>query len=180
MVQKASPKLTEMMNQAIAGELQAIVQYMWHHVMVKGFNSASLMDVFDDIAIEEMKHAEKIAERLFYFDVAPTTKPNPIAKGGSAEQMLLADVKAEEEAITLTRPSSSRLRQRVMTQQDCFSKRYSRMRNGTTIRSRRCWESRSLPVVTNFKVQNAKWKTDLVFSPFCILQFSIGNFQFAR
>jgi bacterioferritin len=48
-----------------------------------------------------MKHAEKIAERLFYFDVAPTTKPNPIAKGGTAEQMLKADVQAEEEAITL-------------------------------------------------------------------------------
>jgi bacterioferritin len=101
MVQKASPKLTDMMNEAIAGELQAIVQYMWHHIMVKGLNSASLMDVFEDIAVEEMKHAEKIAERLFYFDVAPTTKPNPIAKGGTPEQMLKADVKAEEEAITL-------------------------------------------------------------------------------
>jgi len=100
MVQKASPKLTEMMNQAIAGELQAIVQYMWHHIMVKGLNSASLMDVFEDVAMEEMKHAEKIAERLFYFDVAPTTKPNPIAKGGTPEQMLKADVQAEEEAIT--------------------------------------------------------------------------------
>jgi bacterioferritin len=101
MVQKASSKLTDMMNEAIAGELQAIVQYMWHHIMVKGLNSASLMDVFEDIAVEEMKHAEKIAERLFYFDVAPTTKPNPIAKGGTPEQMLKADVKAEEEAITL-------------------------------------------------------------------------------
>ena len=101
MVQKASPKLTEMMNQAIAGELQAIVQYMWHHIMVKGMNSSSLMDVFEDIAVEEMKHAEKIAERLFYFDVNPTTKPNPIAVGGNTEQMLKADVKAEEEAITL-------------------------------------------------------------------------------
>ena len=101
MVQKASPKLTEMMNLAIAGELQAIVQYMWHHIMVKGLNSASLMEVFEDIAMEEMKHAERIAERLFYFDVAPTTKPNPIAKGGTPEQMLKADVQAEEEAITL-------------------------------------------------------------------------------
>jgi bacterioferritin len=69
--------------------------------MVKGLNSASLMDVFEDVAMEEMKHAEKIAERLFYFDVAPTTKPNPIAKGGTPEQMLKADVQAEEEAITL-------------------------------------------------------------------------------
>ena len=101
MVQKASPKLTEMMNQAIAGELQAIVQYMWHHIMVKGMNSASLMDVFEKVAMDEMKHAEKIAERLFYFDVNPTTKPNAIAVGGSPEQMLKADVKAEEEAITL-------------------------------------------------------------------------------
>ena len=101
MVQKASPKLTEMMNQAIAGELQAIVQYMWHHIMVKGMNSSSLMDVFEDVAVEEMKHAEKIAERLFYFDVSPTTKPNPIAKGGTPEQMLQANVKAEEEAIAL-------------------------------------------------------------------------------
>jgi len=101
MVQKASPKLTEKMNQAIAGELQAIVQYMWHHIMVKGLNSASLMDVFEDIAVEEMKHAEKIAERLFYFDVNPTIKPNPIAVGGTPEQMLKANVQAEEEAITL-------------------------------------------------------------------------------
>jgi bacterioferritin len=101
MVQKASPKLTEMMNQAIASELQAIVQYMWHHIMVKGLHSASLMDVFEDIAVDEMKHAERIAERLFYFDVNPTTKPTPIAVGGSPEQMLKANVKAEEEAITL-------------------------------------------------------------------------------
>ena len=101
MVQKASPKLTEMMNQAIAGELQAIVQYMWHHIMVKGLSSSSLMEVFEDISVEEMKHAEKIAERLFYFDVNPTTKPNPIAVGGTPEQMLKANVQAEEEAITL-------------------------------------------------------------------------------
>ena len=58
MVQKASPKLTEMLNQAIAGELQAIVQYMWHHVMVKGQNAASLTEVFEDISVEEMKHAQ--------------------------------------------------------------------------------------------------------------------------
>lgn len=101
MVQKASSKLTEMLNQAIAGELQAIVQYMWHHVMVKGMDSASLSDVFEEVAMDEMKHAEKIAERLFYFDVKPTTKPNPIAVGGDPTQMLKADTKAEEEAITL-------------------------------------------------------------------------------
>ena len=101
MVQKASAKLTEMMNQAIAAELQAIIQYQWHHVMVKGLHSSAVAGEFEKVSIDEMKHAEKIAERLFYFDVVPTIKPTPIAVGGDTTQMLKADVKAEEEAITL-------------------------------------------------------------------------------
>lgn len=101
MVQKASPALTEMMNKAIAREIQVSVQYMWQHVMAKGLESAEIADVFEDVAITEMKHAEKIAERLFYFDIVPTTKPSPIHVGGTITQMLEADAKAEEEAIDL-------------------------------------------------------------------------------
>ena len=101
MVQKASTKLTDMLNQAIAREIQVSVQYMWQHIMAKGLESAEIADVFEDVAISEMKHAEKIAERLFYFDVIPTTKPDPIKVGGSLKEMLEADAKAEEEAIDL-------------------------------------------------------------------------------
>ncbi len=101
MVQKASPALTDMMNKAIAREIQVSVQYMWQHVMAKGLESAEIADVFEDVAVVEMKHAEKIAERLFYFDVAPTTKPWPIEVGGTVKQMLEVDAKAEEEAIDL-------------------------------------------------------------------------------
>jgi len=101
MAQKASSKLTDMLNQAIAREIQVSVQYMWQHVMAKGLESAEIADVFEDTAITEMKHAEKIAERLFYFDVTPTTKPDPIKVGGSVREMLEVDAKAEEEAIVL-------------------------------------------------------------------------------
>jgi len=101
MAQKASSKLTGMLNQAIAREIQVSVQYMWQHVMAKGLESAEIADVFEDTAITEMKHAEKIAERLFYFDVAPATKPDPIKVGGTVREMLEADAKAEEEAIVL-------------------------------------------------------------------------------
>ncbi len=101
MVQKASSKLAGMLNQAIAREIQVSVQYMWQHVMAKGLESAEIADVFEDTAITEMKHAEKIAERLFYFDVVPTTKPDPIKVGGTVREMLEADATAEEEAITL-------------------------------------------------------------------------------
>lgn len=101
MVQKASTTLTDMMNKAIAREIQVSVQYMWQHVMAKGLESAEISDVFEEVAIVEMKHAEKIAERLFYFDVVPTTKPDPISTGGSVKEMLAIDAKAEEEAIDL-------------------------------------------------------------------------------
>lgn len=101
MVQKASPKLVEMMNQAVAREIQVSVQYMWQHVMATGLHAAAISDVFEDIAKDEMKHAEKIAERIFYFNEIPTTKPAPIEVGKGIKQMLQLDAKAEEEAITL-------------------------------------------------------------------------------
>jgi bacterioferritin len=101
MVQKASATLTDMLQKAIAREIQVSVQYMWQHIMAKGLESAEIADVFEDVAIAEMKHAEKIAERIFYFDVIPTTKPDPIKVGGSLKEMLEADATAEEEAIDL-------------------------------------------------------------------------------
>jgi len=101
MAQKASSTLTDLLNQAIAREIQVSVQYMWQHVMAKGLESAELADVFKDTAITEMKHAEKIAERLFYFGVTPTTKPTHLDVGGDVRHMLEADAKAEEEAVDL-------------------------------------------------------------------------------
>ena len=101
MVQKASSKLTDMMQQAIAREIQVSVQYMWQHVMAKGLESAEIAEVFEEVAMAEMKHAEKIAERIFYFDITPTTKPDPIKVGGTLKEMLKYDAKAEEEAIDL-------------------------------------------------------------------------------
>jgi bacterioferritin len=101
MVQKASSTLTDMMQLAIAREIQVSVQYMWQHIMAKGLQSAEIADVFEDVAIAEMKHAEKIAERIFYFDITPTTKPAPIKVGGSLNEMIEYDAQAEEEAIDL-------------------------------------------------------------------------------
>jgi bacterioferritin len=53
------------------------------------------------ISIDEMKHAEKIAERLWYLGAKPTTHPSPIFVGEKLDEMLNFDVKAELGAITL-------------------------------------------------------------------------------
>lgn len=94
-------ELLEILNQSIARELAVSIQYMWHHIMATGIQSAEVVDIFKEVAIEEMKHAEEFAERLDYLGGVPTTKPSPIMTGGSLEKMLQDDMKAEEEAIAL-------------------------------------------------------------------------------
>ncbi len=98
---KVSDQLKEMMNKAIAREIQVSVQYMWQHVQAMGVKGVAVQDKFKQTAIAEMKHAEKIAERLWYLGGTPTTKPDPIVVGGSLKEFLENDTKAEEEAITM-------------------------------------------------------------------------------
>jgi len=97
----ASAKLLGMLNQAIAAELQASIQYMWQHVQWKGVEHYAVSDEFKEIAVDEMKHAEKIAERLWYLGGKPTTQPSPISVGDKLEEMIGFDVKAELEAISM-------------------------------------------------------------------------------
>ncbi len=96
-------ELQELLNKAIAREIGVSIQYMWQHVMALGMKSPEVKDIFKDIAIVEMKHAEKIAERLFYLGGIPTTKPAPIKIGDSLEEMVEYDLQAENEAIELYR-----------------------------------------------------------------------------
>jgi len=71
-------QLNDLLNKAIAREIGVSIQYMWQHVMAIGMESPEIKDIFQDIAIEEMKHAEK-------------------------KEMIEADLMAEDEAIELYR-----------------------------------------------------------------------------
>jgi bacterioferritin len=102
-VVKASAGLLEQLNTAIARELQVAIQYMWQHVEWSGVKGFAVRDDLQKIAVEEMKHAEAIAERLFYLGGVPTTKPNPIFVGASLKEMIAQDVKDEANAIDLYR-----------------------------------------------------------------------------
>jgi bacterioferritin len=97
----ASKKLLDMLNEAIAREIQVSIQYMWQHVQWIGVKGFATKDAFEDIAKQEMKHAESIAERLFYLGEIPTTKPNPINVGKTLKEMVTQDVKDEKNAIDM-------------------------------------------------------------------------------
>ena len=97
----ASKKLLDLLNAGIGREMQVAVQYMWQHVQWIGVKGFATKDAFQEIAVAEMKHAEAIAERLFYLGAIPTTKPDPINVGKTLKEMITQDVKDEEKAITL-------------------------------------------------------------------------------
>jgi len=96
-----SKKLLDILNSAIARELQVAIQYMWQHVQWSGVKGFAVQDELKKIAITEMKHAETIAERLFYLGGIPTTKPEPIFVGKTLKEMIKRDIKDEENAIKL-------------------------------------------------------------------------------
>lgn len=100
-VTKASKALLGLLNDAIAREMQVAVQYMWQHVQWGGVKGFAVHNELKSIAVAEMRHAESIAERLYYLGGTPTTKPTPILVGTNLKEMIAQDVKDEENAIVL-------------------------------------------------------------------------------
>jgi len=99
----ASKKLKDMLNKAIAREISVSIQYMWQHVQIKGLMAEAVGGTLRTVALAEMLHAERIAERLDYLGGKPTTAPDPIKIGVKTEEMLKLDIKAEEEAMSMYR-----------------------------------------------------------------------------
>ncbi len=96
-------KLMEMLNLAVARELQVSIQYMWQNVEAKGIRGVMVRDIFRKTAITEMLHAETIADRLVFLGSRPTTKPDMITVGENLDEMLSEDIKSEEEAVKMYR-----------------------------------------------------------------------------
>jgi bacterioferritin len=102
-VTKASDELKALLDAAVAREIQVSIQYMWQHVQVMGVKAVAVQDKFKETAIAEMRHAEKIAERLWYLGGTPTTKPTQITVGKSLKEFLELDTQAEVEAVEMYR-----------------------------------------------------------------------------
>ena len=100
-VTKVSKKLLDRLNDAVAREMQVAVQYMWQHVQWGGVKGFAVKSELQSIAVQEMKHAEAIAERLYYLGGIPTTKPTPIFVGSTLKEMIKQDIKDEAGAVTL-------------------------------------------------------------------------------
>ncbi len=92
----------DLLNEARARELSAITQYMTNHYELEDQGIGGLASKLKEIAIQEMKHAEDLAERILFLDGVPTNKPDMIAKKGQdIPSTLKTDIALEQEAIRM-------------------------------------------------------------------------------
>ena len=98
---KGSKDLLQALNNALADELAAVIQYMYHHVMGRGPASPAILDMFKSTSIDEMKHAEALAERIDLLGGVPTIEISPIRVGGDLTKMIRDDLETEYHAIEM-------------------------------------------------------------------------------
>jgi bacterioferritin len=87
------------LNQDCMDELQAIIQYMVDHMMGEGMTSPAAVEIFKSHAMSEMKHYERLAERVIYLGGVPATSVGPFKKGGTLKEMIEKALLDERKAI---------------------------------------------------------------------------------
>jgi bacterioferritin len=99
-VQPASPRVVELLNEALTFELTVTNSYFLHARMLDNWGLGRLGKVFYDLSIDEMRDADELINRILMFDGHPNVqKLNAITVGESAEEMLTLAVASEKAAV---------------------------------------------------------------------------------
>ena len=97
---KGNEKLLEKLNDLLSDELTAVNQYMVHAEMEDNWAYTRMASVVEKRAIDEMKHAEKLIERILFLEGTPiVSNYKGIFIGADVEKQVANDWKAEAEAI---------------------------------------------------------------------------------
>jgi bacterioferritin len=96
---KGDLKVIEFLNKALFNELTAINQYWLHYRMLDIWGIKKLADYERHESIDEMKHADRLSERIFFLDGLPNFQAlGKLRIGESVEEILKADLELEYEA----------------------------------------------------------------------------------
>ncbi|HAU21515.1 MAG TPA: bacterioferritin [Erythrobacter sp.] len=101
---KGDEKVIEFLNKALTNELTAINQYWLHYRVLADWGVHKLAEYERHESIDEMKHADKLAERVLFLQGLPNFQAiHKLKVGETVEEILKADLAMEMEAIPLLR-----------------------------------------------------------------------------
>ena len=99
---KGDAKVIEYLNKVLFNELTAINQYWLHYRMLDNWGVSKLAEYERHESIDEMKHADKLAERIFFLEGLPNFQAlGKLRIGESVEEVLRADLELEREAVPM-------------------------------------------------------------------------------
>ena len=93
-------RVIELLNEALRNELTAVNQYWLHYRLLDHWGIARLAEFERHESIDEMKHADQLAERILFLDGLPNFQAlGRLRVGESVEEILRADLELEREAL---------------------------------------------------------------------------------
>jgi bacterioferritin len=105
---KGDPKVIELLNEGLKAELTAINQYWLHYRMLDNWGLKKLAEFERHESIDEMKHTDRLAERILFLDGLPNFQAlGRLRIGENVEEILKADLEAEYEAVQMYREAAA-------------------------------------------------------------------------
>lgn len=98
---RGNDQVIAQLNLALREELTAINQYFLHAEMAHNWGYHRFGAYIKKQSIDEMKHAEKLIERILFLDAAPKMEYMELSVGANLRAQIESDYKLEEKAIKM-------------------------------------------------------------------------------